>query len=84
MPAEALASAPPVAQPRRSVIVVRGDTLGNIAIRYLGLARAVSTLMRLNPHIGDASVLYPGEVVTFRPSLQPPAPPPLTLTTWNR
>ena len=67
VPAEAPASAPPVAQPRRSVIVVRGDTLGNIAIRYLGSARAVSTLMRLNPHIGDASVLYPGEVVHLPP-----------------
>ncbi|MGO9061524.1 MAG: AAA family ATPase [Candidatus Binataceae bacterium] len=74
--ADAPASVQPVPKPRRSVIVVRGDTLDDIAMRYLGSARAVSKLMRLNPHIVDASVLYPGEVVYL-----PPESPAITATT---
>ncbi len=65
--AEAAAPARPVQMPKRSVIVVQGDTLGGIAIRYLGSSKGVSTLMRLNPNITDASVLYPGEVVYLPP-----------------
>ena len=65
--AEAKAPVRPAPMPKRSVVVVPGDTLGGIAMRYLGSSNAVSTLMRLNPRITDASILYPGEVVYLPP-----------------
>jgi general secretion pathway protein A len=65
--AEAKAPLRPAPMPKRSVVVVPGDTLGRIAMRYLGSSKGVSALMRLNPHITDASILYPGEVVYLPP-----------------
>ena len=65
--AEAKAPVRPAQMPKRSVVVVPGDTLGGIAMRYLGSSKGVSTLMRLNPNITDASILYPGEVVYLPP-----------------
>jgi LysM repeat protein len=65
--AEAAAPAHPARTPKRFVIVVQGDTLGDIAVRYLGSNKAVATLMRLNPRITDPGFLYPGEVVYLPP-----------------
>ncbi len=89
-PASAVKTYAPVAaasepQPQpRFVIVTRGDTLGDIALRYTGSAQ-VDGLLRLNRKIADAgSTLYPARRSSiFRPSLRQ-APPPITLPTWNR
>jgi general secretion pathway protein A len=60
----------PKPKPRRYVVVSRGDTLRDIALRYTGSAR-VRTLLMLNPKIVDAGYVYPGEVINL-----PPAPSP--------
>jgi type II secretory pathway predicted ATPase ExeA/LysM repeat protein len=60
----------PKPQPRRYVVVSRGDTLRDIALRYTGSAR-VRKLLMLNPKIVDAGYVYPGEVINL-----PPAPSP--------
>ncbi len=54
----------------RFVIVTRGDTLGDIALRYTGSAR-VDRLLRLNRKIADASDLYPGEKIYLPSQPQP-------------
>lgn len=54
----------------RFVIVTRGDTLGNIALRYTGSAR-VDSLLRLNRKIANAGTLYPGEKIYLPPQPQP-------------
>ena len=41
-------------------VVKRGDTLSAIARRY---GTAVSRLMDLNPHIENANLIYPGDVI---------------------
>ena len=56
--------------PPRFVIVNRGDTLGDIALRYTGSAR-VNDLLRLNRKIADARSLYPGEKIYLPPQPQP-------------
>jgi type II secretory pathway predicted ATPase ExeA/LysM repeat protein len=65
------AGAPPPATKRRFVVIAPGDTLGAIALRYMGSVYAVDSLLRLNPKITDASSVYPGEVVYLPP---PPLP----------
>jgi general secretion pathway protein A len=65
--ADAAAPVRPVHKSRPFVVVVRGDTLADIALRYMGSAKQVPALMRLNPHITDASFLYPGELVYLPP-----------------
>jgi general secretion pathway protein A len=66
----ASAGAPPAAPAgRRFVVIARGDTLGAIALRYMGSIYAVDSLLRLNPKITDAGSVRPGQVVYL-----PPAP----------
>ncbi len=48
------------------VIVTRGETLGNIALRYTGSAR-VDSLLRINRKIADAGSVYPGEKIYLPP-----------------
>ncbi|GEM_PF-841894 len=59
--ATSVSTAPTVRRP--FVVVAPGDTLGGIAIRHLGSFGAVSSLMRLNPHIANPARVYPGEIV---------------------
>jgi general secretion pathway protein A len=56
--------------PPRFVIVNRGDTLGDIALRYTGSAR-VNDLLRFNRKIADAGSLYPGEKIYLPPQPHP-------------
>lgn len=62
----AAAAAPDSARP--FVVVARGETLSEIALRRLGSAYSVRNLMRVNPHITDAARVYPGEIVYLPPS----------------
>ncbi len=67
----ALATPAAAAVPRangRYVVVARGDTLGIIALRHLGSVYRVSRLLEVNPHITNASLIYPGEIVHLPPS----------------
>ena len=44
-------------------LIQTGDTLGGIAARY---HTTVANLMRLNPRIKNANVIYAGEVIRIR------------------
>lgn len=50
-------------KPKHFVVVARGDTLSDIAERYLGSPKALPELMRLNRQISRADMLYIGELV---------------------
>jgi len=55
-------------------VVVRGDTLANIAGRY---HTTVSALMYANPYIYNPNVIYAGQAIIIpAPAYHPPAPPP--------
>jgi len=47
----------------RYVVVARGDTLSIIALRHLGSVYRVSSLLAVNPHITNSSLIYPGEIL---------------------
>jgi nucleoid-associated protein YgaU len=51
------------------VVVARGDTLGTIALRHLGSVYRVPRLLEVNPHITNASRIYPGEIVKLPPAI---------------
>jgi general secretion pathway protein A len=53
----------------RFVVVARGDTLGTIALRHLGSVYRVPRLLEVNPHITNASRIYPGEIVKLPPAI---------------
>ena len=40
--------------------VKKGDTLGAIALKY---GTTVNKLMALNPHIKNANLIYPGDII---------------------
>lgn len=44
-------------------LVQKGDTLGAIAVKY---HTTVDNLMRLNPRIKNANLIYAGEVIRIR------------------
>lgn len=48
-------------RPRRSVSAEPGDTLQNIAVRYLGSDTALSSLIRANPQLADINRIDVGE-----------------------
>jgi general secretion pathway protein A len=54
----------PTSRPlHRFVVVAHGDTLGAIALRYLGSTDSIDDLLRINPQIANPSQLYPGEQI---------------------
>jgi len=56
-------------------VVVRGDTLANIAWRY---HTTVSALMYANPYIHNPNVIYAGQALIIpAPAHYPPPPPPV-------
>jgi chemotaxis signal transduction protein/nucleoid-associated protein YgaU len=64
-PLAATSPANPDTSPRRIAhVVVRGDTLGHIAQRYLGDAARYPELARLS-RIRDPDLIYPGDLVTI-------------------
>ncbi len=48
---------------KRKVVVRRGDTLANIAARYLGSKDELDRLVKANPQIKDPNRLYPGDTI---------------------
>ena len=52
----------------RSVQVRAGETLSGIAVRYLGSSARLGQLVRANPQLHNADMIYPGETVHLPPS----------------
>lgn len=67
VPASAAAPAPEAAKltPARQMVVRYGDTLLQIAMRYLGSERAVNNLINANPELVDVDRIYPGQKLTL-------------------
>jgi len=60
----------PASPVRRSQIIVRaGDTLENIAIRYLGSNAGINQLIAANPHLTDINQLEVGQVIYLPPGV---------------
>jgi hypothetical protein len=51
--------------PARQLVVRYGDTLLQIAMRYLGSERAVNDLINANPQLVDVNRIYPGQKLTL-------------------
>jgi general secretion pathway protein A len=49
----------------RQLVVRYGDTLLQIAMRYLGSERAVDDLIKANPQLADVNRIYPGQRLTL-------------------
>ncbi len=66
---------PPVTPPRagRRYVVRSGDTLGNIAARF---GVTVDDILRANPQIRDANLIYPGMVIIIPGAVVGPPPRP--------
>ena len=60
----------PATPERRSQIIVReGDTLENIAVRYLGSNSGINQLIEANPHLTDINQLNVGQVIYLPPGI---------------
>lgn len=53
-------------------VVVRGDTLGEIAVRY---GVSLRNLLAVNPQIWNPSLIYPGQVINLPASVSVPSSP---------
>lgn len=53
----------PEVERQRSILVKYGDTLENLALRYLGSRYALNVLIDANPQITDINKIYPGQKV---------------------
>jgi type II secretory pathway predicted ATPase ExeA len=62
-PMIATVAAAPKADSRRGIQVGAGDTMHDLAERYLGSVDRTQELIALNPQIKNPDVLYPGETV---------------------
>ena len=51
--------------PARQLVVRYGDTLLQIATRYLGSEQAVNDLIKANPQLADINRIYPGQKLTL-------------------
>jgi type II secretory pathway predicted ATPase ExeA len=61
------------AAPGRQIVIQPGDTLGNIADRYLGSRDEVKRLIEANPAITDPNHIYPGQTIRLPGVYSPPA-----------
>jgi general secretion pathway protein A len=69
-PPAPVSAAPPESEaakltPARQLVVRYGDTLLQIAMRYLGSERAVNDLINANPQLVDVNRIYPGQKLTL-------------------
>lgn len=69
-PGPSLALAPAPAAPKATIQIHAGDTLHDLAAKYLGSEDRTRDLISANPQIKDPNNLYVGEVV-YLPSTQP-------------
>jgi type II secretory pathway predicted ATPase ExeA len=57
---------------RRQIAIQAGDTLDDIAIRYLGSEQELERLIHANPQFSNANRIYPGQIV-YLPNAKEPA-----------
>lgn len=70
MPATVAAAPKADSDSRRVIQVSEGDTLHDLAERYLGSVDRTQELIALNPQIKNPDVLYPGEPVYLPPQVK--------------